>query len=153
MLTAAARIPVAGWTVLAALAATFLASQYFDAQRTPGSRFVFDEGFVGVYCLVVSPEHPGASTDTDGYSVYTFDSHGLVRTSTYPAGKGALSKTEYLDHRHNTYQSIHSRSPCGFLAFGDRSILIGTIGTATCPKYNVAKPPSFEQALEMYCRQ
>lgn len=137
--------------VLAALGAALAVERFFDNKRTPGSKFIFEKRFEGVYCLGISPEHPAAPIDAEGFSVYTFDSRGVARSSTFPAGKGAVNKAVSGDNHFNQILLIHSWSPCGTLSFGDRAILLGVVGSGSCPKYDIERPQSFDEALAFYC--
>lgn len=124
----------------------------FEDRRLPGSKFVFESGFEGVYCLVISPDHPTALVDAEGFAVYTFDSRGVAQSRTFPAGKGAINQAQFLDRRLNTTYPVANRSPCGSLTFGDRVVLLGVVGSANCPKVDIANPPSFTEALALYCK-
>lgn len=137
--------------VLAALGVLLAVEIFFDDKRPPGSKYIFGKLFEGVYCLAISPEHPAATIDAEGFSVYTFDSKGVARSSTFPAGKGAVNRAVSGDHHFNQIIRIDSWSPCGTLSFGDRAILLGVVGNGSCPKYDIERPLSFNEALALYC--
>lgn len=149
------RPKVAAFAVIAACSAfgaVVVIERLFEGQRLPGSKFVFENGFEGVYCLVISPEHPAAPVDAEGFAVYTFDGRGVARSRTFPAGKGALNQAVFVDRRLNTSHPLDNTSPCGSLTFDDRAVLLGVVGSANCPKYDTARPPSFTEALAIYCK-
>jgi hypothetical protein len=135
-----------------ALGAVVVVERLFEGQRLPGSKFVFEDGFKGVYCLVIAPEHPAAPVDVEGFAVYTFDGQGIAHSRTFPAGKGAINQAVFVDRRLNTTHPLDNRSPCGSLTFDDRAVLLGVVGNANCPQYNTARPPSFTEALALYCK-
>lgn len=138
--------------VLVASAVIVGTARLFEEQRAPGSKFVFENGFKGVYCVAIWPEYPAAPLDPAGFTVYTFDGRGIARSSTFPAGKGAVNRAVSVDRRLNRTQPIADRSPCGTLSFGERTVLFGVVGSAHCPKYDTARPLSFDAALALYCK-
>jgi hypothetical protein len=137
---------------LGTLGAMVAIERLSDDQRLPGSKFMFENGFEGVYCLAISPEHPAAPVDVEGFAVYTFDGRGIARSSTFPSGKGAINRAVSVDRQLNMTHPLDNRIPCGTLAFGDQAVLLGVVGSANCPKYDAARPPSFDEAVALYCK-
>ena len=121
---------------LAALVLVVTAALLFDhfAPLVPGNEFEFPPGFSGQYCLVVEPGAADAAENHDGFLVYRFDATGVARSSTFPRGAGSTTRALAAAPESSGIRSQIQQSGCGSWAFGDTTIIMGTVGASACKR-------------------